>query len=321
MAAEMQLADGTWVPASSQANTHPEPAAPEMGRAQSDWLSNQSSRQLQAIKQHYNKQYDLIRSHAPAMGFKKANEMAAQAHLAAQQQAFEVGNANNQKMEAFNQVKRLAEQGAISTTGAMNPEKLMWQMVGGKELAEAMFPTTTADKDNSLQEERLTNTRLGTVERALSSRYKTEKRGYGFYNPAINEDILYEKNLDTNKWDRVNTIATGFFGGGEPKETGDLEARRSFTALHRARNTLLNKQSSILGTVTSDQASAAKAILKHMIDKPTGGMISDGVKASIAMSTPVLSKTEERQGHIDRFMQLGGAQSPEGRAYADKYLR
>ncbi|KKN79131.1 hypothetical protein LCGC14_0343190 [marine sediment metagenome] len=293
MAAEMQLEDGSWVPASSLVNTYVEPE-PEPGQAQLEWLSNDSATRQAAIRSHFNQQYDLIRQHSPYMGIKAANEMITQAHLSAQQEYSQVQDQANNNMSAFRRIQALAKQGAIATTGKMNPEKLMWQMVGGEELAEAMFPTEQRTDD---QHTRFTES--------------TRQRD------ILEKDLEGYQVVDEGKWNpfKTNTQALQKYDpiSGEYKTvsrkdmSGNVlmgeQERGQFRAIQQALADLQGIRRNSFPGVTPQQRAAAKRIANNQ--SRIGSTIASTISAHVALKQPTITKADLKKQYKEIYQTQG----------------
>lgn len=100
------------------------------------YLSNAMKSQLDVIQSRLNVQWDTVRKNARHLGNDKANAMLAEVHQAAKVEADKVYAGFKKRADALVSLEQLGSQGQLGP----NPDKVMWGVAAGEEIAEQMFP-------------------------------------------------------------------------------------------------------------------------------------------------------------------------------------
>lgn len=284
------------------------------------------------IQQQFELQWNEINRRARSFRSPEQHKQALdELHAKGQQTILRFNQEMQQRSNQLRRIDQLAEQGAIQ-----NPDEVKWRMVLGPEAERGMFPTPARPKDP--RTEYHANLRLRNELMRDVASYQLDSKGR-----------LYGVDPDTGKIDKKMPASETEFQGWM-QSISALESAKMYKqeqimpslttadiASTRLQEILLEQQEKswrkkfektmwgIMKWMPGYPMAIARG--REAIKAPeTPGTFSDKVAGTMGrpIAEPTVREPTEkitRKQLLSEYRRLGGGQTAEGRAFADRYLR
>lgn len=283
----------------------------------------------QQIQQQFEFQWNEINRRAQSFGSPAQHKQALdELYTKGRERMLRYDQMAQQKLDQLKRIDQLAEQGAIQ-----NPNEVKWRMVLGPETERGMFPKQIDSRTEYHANLRLRNELMRDI-----ASYQLDSKGK-----------LYAVDPDTEKIDKsmpaseaeyqgwLNSIAALESAKRYREEqimpgltSADILPTRLQELLLEQRETSWRKKMEekmwkIMKWMPGFPMAAARG-REYFLKEETPGTFAD--KVSATMKQPIVeSRIKESPEKITRkqllteYRKLGGSQTTEGRAFADRYLR
>lgn len=113
------------------------------GMTPQSYLDDTLRSSLDAVQSRFNTQWETVQKNARYLGIDKANAMLQELHMSAVAEAEQLKVAAAQRSDMLQRLNVLGQQGQLGP----DSEKMMWEAVAGKDVAESMFPEQARTPD------------------------------------------------------------------------------------------------------------------------------------------------------------------------------